>query len=186
MLQSCSSQDADNYKGYETPHYEVLEKIDEFEIRKYSARIVSEIEVQGDRQEAARGGFKALAQYIFGKNLTDENVKMTSPVEQFQNNSDEKNKWVVRFSMPTKYGISDLPKAINREIKFHTLDEHKAVALKFSGKWSDENINVQREKLAMFIWRQGLKTKGEEVIAYYDSPFTFPWNRRNEILWEIE
>jgi len=184
MLQSCAAQTTDRYKGYETPHYEVLKQIGEFEIRQYTPHIVAEIAVEGkSRSDAARKGFRILAGYIFGDNLTDENVKMTSPVAQFQN---EKELWVVRFYMPTKYRIGDLPKAVNRQIKFYTLEEHKAVALKFSGRWSDKNINEQKDKLALFIWQQGMQTKGEEVIAYYDSPFTFPWNRRNEILWEVE
>jgi effector-binding domain-containing protein len=199
FMQACSNSSKDGYyKGYELPDYQVIKQIDEVEFRQYQPNLIAEVLVEGDRSGAVKKGFRILARYIFGNNISSENVSMTSPVVQQEASqqismttpvtqiSQNDEKWLVRFGMPKSYKIGDLPKAINRNISFKTLPAKKMVALRFSGSWSDSKINLQKEKLAMFVSKQGLKIKGEAQIAYYDDPFTFPWNRRNEILWEIE
>lgn len=42
------------------------------------------------------------------------------------------------------------------------------------------------KQLEAFMRRHQLKRIGEPVIAFYDDPFTLPWNRRSEISAEVE
>ena len=203
LFQSCSEATKEGYyKGYETPSYKILKSSENIEIRKCESVLVAEVETEGNRQEAAKKGFMILAKYIFGKNVSKEEVAMTSPVEQkelFQNKSEkiamtspvsqiEKNqgKWLIQFSMPSKYTIELLPKPKDERIKFKIKEPKKVVAIKFTGSWSDKKFMEKKEKLEKFISQNELKIKGTPTIAYYDDPFTFPWNRRNEIIFEIE
>lgn len=198
LLQSCSCDVKDGYyKGYETPSYKVLQSSENIEIRKYKSVLVAEVEVEGDRKKASKKGFMILAKYIFGKNLSKEKVAMTSPVEQKRSEKiamtspvsqieKNKGKWIVQFSMPSKYSIEGLPKPEDKRIKFKIQNPKTVVAIKFSGSWSDSRFNEEREKLEKFAAQKKLNIKASPIIAYYDDPFTFPWNRRNEIIFEIK
>lgn len=198
-FQSCSSKSQDGYyKGYELPPYKITKQIDNIEFREYQPRLVAQVEVEGERQEAAKEGFMTLAKYIFGKNIQEQKVSMTSPVVQEEVSQkismtspvtqikSENQKWVVQFGMPSKYKIETLPKPKDERIKFKMTKSKKVIAITFASLWSDEKFNEEKEKLAEFIKKNNLKTKGDAIIAYYDDPFTFPWNRRNEIIWELQ
>ena len=88
--------------------------------------------------------------------------------------------------MPKKYSLKTLPKPQESKITFKILPTKKVVSLTFSGRWSDKNFNEQISRLQDFATKQNLKTKGSPIINYYDDPFTFPWNRRNEVALEID
>lgn len=209
LIQSCANMSKEGtYKGYETPAYKVEKQSKNIEIRTYDKKLVAEVEVDGNREEAAGKGFRILAGYIFGSNIADQKVAMTSPVTQeaWQEAKSEKiamtspvaqiankssansnqQKWYIQFTMPSKYSLETLPKPKNSAIKFKIEPARKMVAIKFSGLWSDKTFVEQKAILEKFITQNNLKTKSQPIIAYYDDPFTFPWNRRNEIMFEIK
>ena len=66
----------------EKPKYRVISSQKNLEIRKYNPMIIALVEVQGERKEATREGFKILADYIFGNNKSKEDIPMTAPVRQ--------------------------------------------------------------------------------------------------------
>jgi len=199
VILSCSSAEKPgSYRGYETAAYEVSKKINNFEIRKYPPILVAEVEVEGNRSEAANKGFRALAGYIFGGNVSKQKVAMTSPVLQnevaekismtspVRQISSSQKKWLVQFAMPKKYTLETLPKPKNDKIKFKVLKQKNVVAIRFSGKWSDQLFDAKKQELVDFVEQNKMKKIGQPIISYYDDPFTFPWNRRNEIIQEIK
>jgi effector-binding domain-containing protein len=199
LIASCSSNEKQgSYRGYETATYEISKKINNFEIRKYPPILVAEVEVEGDRTEAAKKGFRALAGYIFGKNISQQKVAMTTPVSQKEVSekiamtspvsqiSSSQKKWFVQFAMPKKYTLETLPKPKNDKIKFKILPAKTVVAIRFSGKWSSQIFDAKSQELVTFIEQNKMKKIGQPIISYYDDPFTFPWNRRNEIVQEIK
>ncbi len=202
IIQSCSffqpkTLMKDSYKGYETPHYTTSKQVGDIEIRHYQPRLVAEVKVTGSREKAANQGFMILAGYIFGKNTIDTKIAMTSPVQQEnsekiamtspvnQEETDEQN-WIISFNMPNKYKLETLPKPKNDQIKFKMINSKEVVVIRFSGLWSDKKFAQKQEKLKEFIQENHLTIKGKPAISYYDDPFTFPWNRRNEIMQEVE
>ena len=70
------------YKGYESLKYVVQDKKGNIEIRMYEPALIAEVEVKGGRDAAINAGFRILAGYIFGNNIS----KVTTPVGQIQNN----------------------------------------------------------------------------------------------------
>ena len=130
LIQSCSKTTKDGYyKGYETPTYKILNSAENIEIRQYESTLIAEVGVGGSRKEAVREGFLILAKYIFGKNVAKEKLAMTSPVGQEEvledrsekiamtspvSQTEESNgKWLIQFTMPSKYKIEGLPKPEN-------------------------------------------------------------------------
>ena len=66
------------------PEFRLILKEDKFEIREYIPKIIAQIEVFGDFDDASSKGFKILADYIFGNNKSKDGksrIEMTAPVE---------------------------------------------------------------------------------------------------------
>ena len=60
--------------------YEVVNRPDGFELRRYPAHLVAEIEVNGSFDEAPNRAFRPLARFINGANRTRRQIAMTAPV----------------------------------------------------------------------------------------------------------
>lgn len=193
----ANKKSSDTYKGYETPTYQIIAHESEIEIREYSPRLVAEVIVSGERDSAASRGFRILANYIFGDNTVNEKIAMTTPIAQ--STVSEKiamttpvlqtqhgNDWVVQFTMPRKYTLATLPKTTDERIHFHMTEAQKIAAIRFSGFMSDNKAEKATKKLSQFLQRKHLHIHGEPIFVYYDSPFTFPWNRRNEVQLEVQ
>ena len=67
--------------AYEEPTYTVIESTDRYEVRLYEPYIVAEVDVDGDFESAGGDAFRLLAGYIFGDNVANEKMAMTTPVE---------------------------------------------------------------------------------------------------------
>jgi hypothetical protein len=186
---------------YEQPRYQVVESIGPIEIRQYAAMVVAEVEVTGDRDQAARRGFRILANYIFGGNQANSSVAMTSPVTQVALDNPPKGaqiamtspvtqvpleagtgepRWTFAFMMPARYTLETLPKPNNPDIRFRVREGELRATIRFDGFSSASNLQRHREQLLGFIRERQLQSVGEPVLALYDDPFTLPWNRRNE------
>jgi hypothetical protein len=172
------------YKNYELPQYQVQKVLSEkIEIRNYQSKLVAEVLVFGTRKEAVKSGFRTLASYIFGNNTTKTSIEMTSPVNQIKQAS---NQWLIQFGMPHNFMLDSLPKPKNPNIVLRVVPVQKTAVISFSGVWSDEKFAINLQELQKYITANNLLTVAEPIFAYYDDPFTFPWNRKNEIIWQIQ
>jgi hypothetical protein len=187
---------------YEQPRHAVIEKIDNIEIRRYEPMLMAEVDVEGDRSTAANRGFRILADYIFGNNVKRESISMTSPVTQeasapktnqtiamtspvtqsatATSTDGEGIRWTVGFMMPSSFTLDTLPKAKTDRIRFRMSEPVTRATIRFSGISSVSNLEKHREALLTFVKSRGITVVGEPVVAFYDDPFTLPWNRRNE------
>lgn len=173
--------EAELYRGYETPSYEVTVKKGDFERRMYAPQVVAEVFVQGDRDEAVSRGFRVLADYIFGGNVDEAKVAMTTPVSQQAADDDDEGLWVVRFGMPRGYTIDNLPKPQSAAIRLTEKPVEDQLVVKFSGRWSDAQLTQKELELRAFAAAHGLEASGAPRFYFYDGPFTLPWTRRNEV-----
>ena len=130
--------------GTEQPRYEVLERIgDNIEIRQYGPRVAAETTIDISKSDNVRGdAFRLIAGYIFGANKTREKVAMTSPVEigsagnkiamtapvEVKNSDDG---LVMRFFMPSKYSIDQLPEPSDSRVKLTLMPSTTVAALRF-------------------------------------------------------
>lgn len=63
----------------EQAKYQVVSSQGDIEVRLYPPMIVAEAEVTGDRKEAMNEGFRIIADYIFGNNISAvSNLKCTT------------------------------------------------------------------------------------------------------------
>lgn len=189
--------------AYEEPKYRVIETVGAIEIREYSPTIVAEVEVEGDRSEAASKGFRALAGYIFGANKSTQKIAMTAPVTQeplvvpnekiamtapvtqsrvgvSKSGVDGIERWRVTFTMPSQYTMETLPKPDNASVKLSVQPGEKRATIRFSGFSTVNNLAAHRAQLEAFVKERKLQTNSPYTVAFYNDPFTLPWNRRNE------
>lgn len=170
-------------RGVETPEYSVVLQDGDRELRDYPALRVAEVERSGSRGDAVSAGFRPLAGYIFAREREGDSIAMTAPVTQ---TPEGEGRWLVRFIMPAKYSLDDLPRPAGEEITLRELDPQRMAAIRFSGRASDSMVEEHERRLREWMTDQGLEAAGEPVYAYYDDPMTPGVLRRNEILIPVE
>jgi hypothetical protein len=180
----------------EHARYSVVTSQGQIEIREYAPQIVAETTVAGERDEAIREGFRRLAGYIFGDNAPKQKIAMTAPVVQAPKGEkiamtapvDQARTgegWRVRFTMPAEYTMATLPQPNNEAVRLAEVPGKRMAAIRFSGVATEGDLAENERKLLDFTNEQGLTPKGAPHYAFYDPPWTLPWNRRNEVMVEI-
>lgn len=177
----------------ESPKYEVLEKRDGFEVRRYAGFVVAETEVEASREDAGNQAFRRLAGYIFGGNTAKQEIAMTAPVTQSQRiemtspvtQQASGSKWLVQFSMPSSWTMNTLPTPNDARVTLREVPPKTVAVVRYSGTWSEANYLEHLAKLKKQVAAGGLQTVGEPVWARYDPPY-MPWFlRTNEVQLEL-
>ena len=161
--------------AYEETNYEVVKENQKYEIRKYPDRLVIETNsIKGN-------GFRKLFNYISGNNEKNQEIKMTVPVTQEIKNGN----MTMQFYLPSKFNKDNAPKPSNSEIKFLTIEGGYYAAIKYSGRSSDKNFLKNKEILEKELKQDNITIIGPPIRASYNSPFTLPMLKRNEVMYRI-
>lgn len=179
----------------EHARYSVVTSLDDIEIRDYAPQIVAETTVAGERDAAISQGFRRLAGYIFGDNQPGGKIAMTAPVVQEKGakismtapvaQERSEDGWRIRFTMPAQYDMAALPRPNNPEVRLVQVPGKRMAAIRFSGLVSDDDLALNAAKLADFLKKNRLVAQSGPLYAFYDPPWTLPFNRRNEVMVEI-
>jgi hypothetical protein len=179
----------------ETPSYAVSSKSGNLEVREYGPTIVAEATVAGERDKAMQRGFRIIADYIFGNNLSSTKVAMTAPVMQqpsekiamtapvIQKASGKS--WNVRFVMPSEYTMETLPKPVNPKVALIEVPAMRFAAIRFSGFAGQDSLDKNESQLRAFMAERGLTATSAPQYAFYNAPWTLPFMRRNEVMIEV-
>lgn len=189
--------------AYEEPEFELLETVDDYEIRRYAAYIVAEVDVQGETMaDAGNDAFRLLAGYIFGANEPGAKMKMTAPVEsrstrdgqrmkmtapvESRRATDGESAYTYAFVMERQYTLDSLPKPLEPSIRLVERSPRVMAVRRYSGGWSDKNYRKNEALLIEALQGASITTIGAPELARYNSPFT-PWfMRRNEVMIAID
>jgi hypothetical protein len=217
----------------EEPKHKIIEQIADFEVREYEETLVAETIVDGDFDDAPSEGFRRLADYIFGNNLSEkklemtvpaptksqnsEKIAMTAPVAMTSQNSEKiamtapvkatpsssakdskqessarpksfkkQKKWVISFTMPSKYTLDTLPKPVNSAVTLRKIPAYQAVAIKFSGFNNPDKVAAKIASVNDFCKKRGYRKIGSPNYARYNPPWTLWFMRRNEVIQTVE
>jgi hypothetical protein len=183
------------------PRYRVINKTESIEIRQYEPKIIAQVTVTGKRSTAINKGFRLLADYIFGNNSVPNQasskiamtapvmqspatkIAMTAPVSQSKLTRDE---WLVSFVMPEKYTLKSLPQPNNKAINIIQQAPGRYIVIKFSGRMTGSNLGKHLETLNTYVKGHNVNTIGEPIYAFYNAPWTLPFLRRNEIMYQLK
>ena len=161
--------------AYEEANYKVVKENKEYEIRKYSDRLVIETNsIEGN-------GFRKLFNYISGNNEESKEIKMTVPVTQEIKNEN----MTMQFYLPSKFNKENAPKPSNSDIKILTIEGGYYAVIKYSGRSSDKNFLKNKDILKKQLKQDNITIISPPIRASYNSPFTLPMLKRNEVMYRI-
>ena len=161
--------------AYEEANYEIIKENKNYEIRKYSDRLVIETNsIQGN-------GFRKLFNYISGNNEEKKEIKMTVPVTE----EIKDGKMTMQFYLPSKFNKNNVPKPSNSEIKILTIEGGYFAVIKYSGRSSDKNFIKNKNILERELKKDSIVILSPPIRASYNSPFTLPMLKRNEVMFRI-
>ena len=161
--------------AYEEANYEVVRENKEYEIRKYSDRLVIETNSMDGN------GFRKLFNYISGNNEENKEIKMTVPVTQEIKNGN----MTMQFYLPLKFNKDNAPKPSNSDIKILTIEGGYYAVIKYSGRSTDKNFLKNKDILEKKLKQDNITILSPPIRASYNSPFTLPMLKRNEVMYRI-
>ena len=151
--------------------YTVLEKRNGYEIRSYGAHIVAETTVTGPYQEALNQGFRIVAGYIFGGNVSKKSIAMTAPVTETPSGEKiamtapvtadiEGDSHTIAFSMPSSYTLATLPQPNDARVRLVEVPETKMAVRTFSWYVSANRIAALKSELLQSLSRDHIAAAG--------------------------
>ncbi|MHA6509789.1 SOUL family heme-binding protein [Tessaracoccus sp. Y1736] len=175
--------------------YDVVTRFPHFEVRRYPAHLVAEVEVDASFTRAGNEAFGVLVGFISGRNSTRGKVAMTAPVLQeqapttiemtspvVQQPGAELGRHVVAFVMPAEYTLETLPTPSDPRIQVRQVPAQVAAAKGFAGRWTEQIYQRKLAGLRTAVEQAGLEVDGAPRFARFDPPWT-PWfRRRNEVV----
>ena len=174
--------------SYEEPNFTIIKKTEVYEIRRYDRRTIAEVTF--DDQDS---GFRVLFDYISGANKDIQEIQMTVPVTQSKvidmtapvTRSSNNGQMVMRFFLPSNYSKQNAPKPTDKRVQIIDLPAEYFAVISYSGFASDSNFIKHQEVLKAAMERDGLVAIGSPLKATYNSPFTPPFLRRNEAMYNL-
>jgi hypothetical protein len=181
----------------EQPHYQVVERVNQLEVRRYEGRVAAETVVTGDEEQARNNGFRLVAGYIFGGNATSAQVAMTAPVAQVSRGQQiamtapvtqqaSERGWRIQFFMPSKYTLQTLPKPKDERVRLVQMPPQTYAVIAFSGDRSPRAVALQQGRLDRALSASSWRPAGQPQAWFYDPPWTLPFLRRNEVAMQVE
>jgi hypothetical protein len=162
--------------AYEEANYEVVKKNKIYEIRKYSDRLAIETEISNQGSS-----FRKLFNYISGNNKNNEEIKMTTPVTQVE----KEGSMTMQFYLPSRFNKDNIPSPSNSDIKILNIKGGYYAVIIYSGRASDKNFIKHKNILENELKKNDMSILSPPIKATYNSPFTLPLLRRNEVMFEI-
>lgn len=189
-----------NAMAIEEPKYEVIETYNEFELRRYQPYLLAEVDVSGDFNSAGNRAFRILAGYIFGDNSVATKMAMTAPVESRTSQGEKMSMTApvtstkidgdemttVAFVMEQKYTLDTLPSPNDERIRIREVPMRVVAVRRYSGRWTDAKYQRNLQLLVKALSNSSLEVVSEAILARYNSPFSLPMMRRNEVMFEVK
>lgn len=173
--------------------YTVIASDGAFEIRRYPALTVARTVVIGeDYDSAAGGGFRRLANYIFGANRRTEDIAMTAPVLMTPADGEKiamtapvtteafDQGLQMTFIMPAGHTRESLPRPDDERISIDVIPPRTVAVLRFSGRL-DGGDAARADALRSWLADNGYRATSAPRLAGFDPPWTLPFLRRNEV-----
>ena len=180
----------------ETPKYSLLKKQNGFELRQYAGYIQAEVDVvDRDYRSAIGKGFGVLAGYIFGNNIPNQKINMTTPVQASRSRKlamtapvtvSGQDTFTVAFIMPSEETLETLPLPKDESIRFNRVMAHQMAVTRFSGYFQQGRIDRNKQRLNQWLETQGLETEGDFIVAGYNPPWVPGLLARNEVLIRVK
>lgn len=165
--------------AYESAEYTVVEKENQFEVRKYPELVLAATKMSTESQRRD-GSFMRLFGYISGANDSQQKVAMTTPV--FMEAEPGKQQGQMGFVMPKKVADKGAPEPTSDQVAIRKRPAGQYAVIRFNGRMNKESVTKAEASLREWITDKGLRGAKSFESAGYDPPGTPARLRRNEVL----
>ena len=178
FITGCSTVSKISRSGYEEAPHKVLIKSGNIELRSYSELqlVETSMNTQGE------GGFMRLFTYIDRGNSKSQKIAMTTPVYIQKRNSGK----TMAFVLPSSINKDEVPAPTSINVKTETRPSGAFAVYRYSGKRIDGGSDNAKKSLNDWIVKNGYRILSEPINAYYDTPWTPPFLRRNELMIQVD
>jgi hypothetical protein len=194
--------------------FELVRRYSDFELRRYPAHMVAEVEVEATFDRAGNAAFRRLFDYINGNNTARQSVAMTAPVLQgaapprkpssqkvrmtapvlqqgplgaapADGGASGEGAYVVAFVLPEGMTEDSAPMPADPRVRIRTVPGSTAAVVRFSGRGTESDVVKRLRQLQEALPAAGLRPSGPPRFARFDPPFK-PWFlRHNEVIQDV-
>lgn len=162
--------------------YTVVRRFDDFEVRRYEAHVLAQVDVRGDLDAGAGAGFGPLFQYISGNNAQRQSIAMTAPVLQQPR---EVGVQTVSFVLPADLRESSVPAPRDPRVRTTAVAARTVAARRFGGSARTTRFTDQGRRLVAAVRAARLEPVGLVRYARFDPPWKPGFLRHNEALIDL-
>ena len=174
--------------AYEEAIYTKVYKNNFYEVRNYSNRLA--IQFTYTDQD---NGFQKLFKYISGENFGSKKINMITPVIESTNilmkipaiQSNDNETKIMQFLLPSNLTKENAPLPLDKELKLVTIQEGYYAVIKYSGRLTNKNFDKYKKILKDNLIKDNINILSSAIKATYNSPFTLPFLRRNEVMFLV-
>jgi hypothetical protein len=187
--------------GVEEAAYSVIVKEANIELRDYDPMVIVETTIDDDFDTAGNKAFRRLFAYISGNNVAKSEIAMTAPVIADQTGDGGGRTiamtapvleeytgegWRYMFVLPAGYTLDTAPEPLDNTVKLTEMPAKKVAVIRYSGFWSEENMQEKTAELNRWVAANALTSISEPRWAGYNPPWTIPFLRRNEVMIDVQ
>ena len=92
----------------------------------------------------------------------------------------------MQFYLPLKFNKDNAPKPSNSDIEILTIEGGYYAVIEYSGRSSDKNFLKNKDILEKLLKQDNITILSPPIRASYNSPFTLPMLKRNEVMYRID
>ena len=151
--------------------YTVTQQETHYEVRDYKPSVIIQID---SKESSLLEDFMLLRKYLKGANKDEKVFDMPSPVYRIKKGE---SGWLI--ALPMDASCQDLPQPDNNRIKTGQLKNRTVAVIRFSGRWTYDNFAEHEQKLKSYL--TSVPHEEDPIFVYYNSPFSLPFLRRNEV-----
>lgn len=162
--------------------YTVTRRFDDFEVRRYDAHVLAQVDVHAELDTGAGAGFGPLFQYISGNNASRQSIAMTAPVLQEPQGAGIQT---VSFVMPADLPETGVPAPKDPRVRMTAVPARTVAVHRFSGSARGDRFAEHGQRLIAAVWDAGLEPIGPLSYARFDPPWKPGFMRHNEAMVEL-
>ena len=178
FITGCSTVTKISRSGYEEAPHKVLIKNGNIELRSYSELQL----VETSMNPQGEGGFMRLFAYIDRGNSRSQKIAMTTPVYIQKKNNGK----TMAFVLPASMHKDEVPAPTGINVKTGIRPSGAYAVYRYSEKRIDGGSKDAKRSLNEWIVKKGYRSLSEPINAYYDTPWTPPFLRRNELMIQVD
>ncbi len=166
--------------------YKLVKAYDVFELRKYTASTLVEINESGNREIALTNALNKITSYLNQNNLKRASCNQEGLPYVVMQGLDKGKKWIFEFYLQNDcYKLQELKKDLP-EIKIKQFNEKYFATIKVTGLLSNETLIQLTLLLKSWIAKEKLEVIEKPKIAKYKSFWDFTLFEKREIMIEVK